>query len=759
MQPTLTRRGLLMASTAAVAGLVLFPGADRLRAGESGAQRYHALLVAVTEYPNLPPNNALTGPNNDARLVREYLLGSAPVPFHPDDITVLADNLDDAVAPPTLAEIRKAMAGLADRAGDGDFVYLHFSGHGHQQPARDPENEIDGLDEVFMPRDVQMMTRASRHWPNGYVDKDIKADLDRIRATGAFVWAVFDCCHSATMTRNVQQADAGEVERKVDLAGMDIPEDLWQGTRRGVSGTPRQTMLSEGTAGDVSAAGGGGLVAFFASQTIEPTFEMLLPRDAQEQTQMGLFTFSVLQQLGRNPAITYRQLGEAVLQSYTAMGRRAPIPMFEGEIDTAVFAAGDLQYVPQWQVRDGAQGREIAAGHLHQLGIGTRLAVLAGPADSLDEAIGLVEIASAGPMRSTLGPVRVSEGDAPPAIPPVLPDDIPDFAYVRMIEQVIAMELTVALPSGGVDRAAEATAVVETLQRLADDPLAPFRLRLVAPDASADLRFDVFARADILRMMEQQEGPLAVDATLRATAGSSIEPELWMLDASAAVSLRPGFVPPSRNLARIGEAELEAWLRDSLTRVYRATNLARMAANDGFGADDVRVELYLKRTAPDGSISEAPLRNPDIPFARPGDEVHLRVENNSNRAVDVHALFVGADYAIVPAAHPERLHPGNRLDRGLFGISDSTFGRERVVVALSDETDGMGPRLDLSYLAQPGVRSATLTRGFPTGLRGLIEDLSNASAPTTRSGVALGAGPAQAREALLVYSLDVVPAG
>jgi hypothetical protein len=47
-----------------------------------------------------------------------------------------------------------AFADLAARAQPGDFVYLHFSGHGSQAPALDPATELDGLDELFLPVDI-----------------------------------------------------------------------------------------------------------------------------------------------------------------------------------------------------------------------------------------------------------------------------------------------------------------------------------------------------------------------------------------------------------------------------------------------------------------------------------------------------------------------------------------------------------------------------------------------------------------------------
>ena len=66
------------------------------------ARTNSAVLMAVTAYPNLPPKNALIGPNHDAKLVRDYLTTRAPIKFEPADVTLLADrvvrHLDDLPA-------------------------------------------------------------------------------------------------------------------------------------------------------------------------------------------------------------------------------------------------------------------------------------------------------------------------------------------------------------------------------------------------------------------------------------------------------------------------------------------------------------------------------------------------------------------------------------------------------------------------------------------------------------------------------------
>ena len=223
MHHHITRRGLLV-GTAAIGvgglGLGAFP-AFAQQAGDAAGRTYHALLVAVTAYPNLPPKASLVGPNNDASLVREFLLNNAPVRFEPENVSVLADGIDSNGAP-TRGSIRSALDGLAGKVKAGDFVYLQFSGHGTQQPAIDPSIEPDGLDEVFLPSDTGMWQDRAKGIPNALIDKEIRDHLQAIRDKGAFIWAVFDCCHSGTMTRAITDGD--ETERKIDFTDLGIPE-------------------------------------------------------------------------------------------------------------------------------------------------------------------------------------------------------------------------------------------------------------------------------------------------------------------------------------------------------------------------------------------------------------------------------------------------------------------------------------------------------------------------------------------------------
>ena len=170
-----------------------------LESAAAFARTNYAVVVAATSYPNLPPKSSLVGPNNDAALIRDYLTKNSPVPFAPENITLLADDMEGG-STPTHAAIQQTFAKLARKVVEGDFVYLHFSGHGSQQPEMKVGNETDGLDEIFLPADTGQWKNRAAGVPNALVDDEIGASLDAIRNAGAFVWFVIDACNSGTAT-------------------------------------------------------------------------------------------------------------------------------------------------------------------------------------------------------------------------------------------------------------------------------------------------------------------------------------------------------------------------------------------------------------------------------------------------------------------------------------------------------------------------------------------------------------------------------
>ncbi len=757
MHHRITRRGLLVGTAALGAGsLGLGALPSFAQNGSTEGRTYHALLVAVTAYPNLPPKASLVGPNNDASLVREFLLANAPVKFEPQNLTVLADGIE-STGSPTRNSIRGALDRLAGTVKSGDFVYLQFSGHGTQQPAMDPSIEPDGLDECFLPADTGMWEDRTKGIPNALIDKEFRDDLQKIRDKGAFIWAVFDCCHSGTMTRAVTETE--ETERKIDFTDLGIPEAAMaeavaqsQGAAsRGVGEeSQRQNSLGLTSPEDAAPTGAesrapGGMVAFFAAQNTETTPEMPLPKGNPEATKLGLFTYTVFSKIAENPAVTYRQLGQAVLQAYSGDNRSRPTPLFEGDLDRQVFGSTPEDRIAQWAIKNENGTLEIPAGQLHRLSRGTKLAILPSPASPLDQAVGYVEVQSAKNLTSRIAPV------AHAGLPALALADIPANAWARLTELAIGFELVVARP-GGDGFSSEAELLNAALDKIVREEKVPVNLRLVDADQSADLKLAVMSEMDVGVIIADQARHQQVNGQAAAAdrASLSTEPRVWLLPPSSELSLEDGRRSPSLPLAGADIDGIAGRLAEDLVRIFRATSLSRLSAASEFRPQEVEVGFKIKRQQADEA---EPLRAGTVPVVHPDDEVHIAAKNTMAKPVDINVLYIGSDYSI-SHMYAERLSSGSEIDLPLLAFTDSSYGIERMVVVLS-EAEPQTPVEDLSFLDQVGVRQAT--RGFGNGALSFSELLREvAAAPATRGAARLGE-KAGAKGAVLIFPMETTP--
>jgi hypothetical protein len=168
---------------------------------DTPGSRWWGVVVGVGEYEHLDSSLALDGPPNDVPLVVTWLRRQGVPRRH---LTVLADHVAGADGLPTRAGILAALQALPERMGRGDIAFLYFAGHGSQQPQGGSEwSKVDGLDEIFLPRDVGRWDGASGRVEGAIVGREIGVAVEALRVRGIFVWLVFDSCHSATMARAV----------------------------------------------------------------------------------------------------------------------------------------------------------------------------------------------------------------------------------------------------------------------------------------------------------------------------------------------------------------------------------------------------------------------------------------------------------------------------------------------------------------------------------------------------------------------------
>ncbi|NJM84156.1 MAG: caspase family protein [Tabrizicola sp.] len=598
------------------------------------ARENYAILIGANQYLNLEERWWLKGPGNDVDLVATYLTTEAPVPFAASNVVVLSDARPGAT-PPTLAAIRASFADLTAKVQPGDFVYLHFSGHGTQAPALDPATEVDGLDELFLPVDIGPWSDVAGEVENALVDDEIGAMIDGLRARGADVWAVFDSCHSGTVTRAVSSGEEEVRTRQLDPSVLGIGSAEMEAVATRSIGDSRDGAEAPFDAGTED----GDFVAFFAAQTNEVTPEKNLPKGKPGRKPQGVFTYTLMETLAEYPGATYGQIAQEVLRKYSVKNLARSTPLFEGDLDAVVFGGEGGGRVQQWQAEASETGLAIPAGLLHGLSEGEIMAVMATAADASENALGYVELTTVETFSAT-GEAVEKDGKA-------LPSDLPKALYLRKIGNGVDFGLTVALPEAGTAPADALLAAQDMLQTEAGP-----RIAFVGAGEEADLR---------LAVIPDSPRPDAI----------------WVLPGTGLAEDLA--TTPSVSTADKDAPALAAAMGDTLTTMAKALNLLKLGAAVGAGTLDVEVQM-LTRTPEDRTLK--PLAFAPVPTLMPDDEVHVVARNNMDQPVDVNVLYVSADYAV---SHwfSGRLQPGDALKKGLFKISADVLGQERMVVVIT----------------------------------------------------------------------------
>ncbi len=679
------------------------------------AGRTHALLVGVSQYPNLDSSMWLDGPHNDVQLFAEFL-GERGV--RPADLKVLADGLPGA-GEPTKRAILAELDAIAVRAQPGDVAFLMFAGHGSQQPARDDDlrNEPDGLDEIFLPRDVGRWDGEIAALPNAISDNELGAAIGRIRDRGVFVWAIFDNCHSGTITRAMPlpgekdrqvKPEALGIDPKVLAAAAARAQTAGERTRGGAA--PVRQVTPELDRGGASPKRGG-FVAFYAAQSQETTPEASLPMYAPDAVPRGLFSYTLYQVLSTHPDATYRQAIEQVLQSYQGMGRQQPTPTYEGTgLDNLVFGATPGQAVTQWRLEGDNGAFRLRAGLIHQVTNESILAVVPLPTSKDAEAVGYVKVTSAASNVAEVVAVEYAGKPAPDLSKLRLP------AFARPVDLKVDFSLRVATPAKSSGCDAPSAAVTAAIGELQGARGIASRVRWVAPDQPADVRL--------------------------CQSGS----RLRLLDGAASVAAGPSSQGPAIDLASAGGARaggqlspLAIELGTNLEKIGRVANLSRLAAGIGGGGAsklDLTLTWLPKCDVKDAGCSALPqvLDATSRPTLRDGDRIKVSVANPSAQPVDLTILYVDAYYGIT-AMYPDadqgdlpRIEPRSRIEFEITANADPS-GFERMLVIAIPVTP-QSPQTSFTGLAQPGIAQTAKRGGSAGGLLDMFEEAAFGSAPT-----------------------------
>jgi len=672
------------------------------------ARENHALLIGVSTYDNLEKKYWLRGPANDIALVETYLTSQSPVPFDKGNVRVLADGIEGAERP-TLAAIRTAFADLTATVQADDFIYLHFSGHGSQAPAIDPATELDGLDELFLPIDVGPWSNQTGSVDRALVDDEIGQMIGALRAKGATVWAVFDSCHSGTVTR-AAPTGADEVRlRKLGAEALHIPETAMDAvTTRALPDARSQPASPIGLT-----EGAGSFVAFYAAQTNETTPEMPMPPGKKGRRPQGVFTYTLFETLAERPGITYAQLGQEMLRKYTVLNRAQTTPMFEGDLQSRVFGGDAVPRVAQWPLSMADGYVSIPAGRLHGLVEGAELAVVASPADTTGDALGRVTV----DFVDTFVTEAVVAEDGALAL-----GDVPRGAYLRKLSEDVDFSLNVALPEAGSEIAARMQSVADTLRGAPDGPA---RVTFVPAGAEADIR---------LAILPDSPRPDAI----------------WFLPASGLADEGALEQIISVSTDDKTDAELGVVIADTLARMSKALNLLKLGA--AFGGSDLDVTAALLRTD-QRQRRFTELDPAQVPRLVPDDVLYLKATNNLGQPVDVNVLYVGSDYSISHIL-AIRMTPGDELNEPLVAIDGRAYGRDRVIVVMSPAKRGTATE-DLSFLEQASIPTLRDIDGGEASFSDLVAEAGFGTTTRSATSVARDTGP---KPGILQFEIDAVRA-
>jgi len=633
----------------------------------------HALLIGVSEYPNLEKSAWLEGPPADCEMMKTVLTGPRfKVPTN--NVQILSGWPKEKAKRPTLDNIRQAFEALSEKVEKGDQVMILMSGHGSQIPADpDPKDmEPDGLDEVFLPADTKKWDEKTKEIKGVIRDDDIKVWVDRIRAQGVFVWIIFDSCHSGTMTRGMTNRD--RVARQIDPTWLTPPSALRAASK--AAGTRGANNSNENEWNEEATDGTGGLVAMYAAQSLEPTFELPLPEPTSGKK--GLFTFTILQILqNTEEPISYRDLADLVNVVYRGNGLFQPTPLVEGTgMDNLLLSSKQIPD-PGMLHFTGAMnpflGFQVQAGSLVGLRSGSILEIFP-PAGSAES-------------ETSLGAVKVTKCEATSSY--VVPAKWEQLAAADIEDIGLGCRAKVVFENYGTKKLKIGLAASEGEKAEPIDPASP-------PDEWKDA-----VKA------------LTKGGTGTFTLTSSEEADWVVRRDKKGFSLQPAAGWSARNLAKGAPQTFypgdDAGLRKAVEQISRTQNLMRLAGDASGRRSDVKMNVEIVRFE-DGE-EEVLDFGEEGRTLRPGDEVAFRIHNKGRTTIDVSLLFIDSGMGIT-ALFPEpgtvddnRIPPRKTITTPRIEVTADTSGPEQVValgVRASRE------RVDFSCLEQPSLAT---TRG------------------------------------------------
>lgn len=554
------------------------------------AQRVdRALLIGIDKYLYIGPD--LSGCVGDVDKVSQLLTGRLHTP--PGQILRRTSSLAGTERPEERATRENIIAGfkeLARFAKKDEQIYIQYSGHGMRNDTTLlPGIEPDGRDEAIAPMDSGYQDPAAFY----ILDKELGWLIKQISDTGAFVTFVSDCCHSASMTRNLPTIKVRKGQRRAEDM---VPGRAWEG------GDPRPrpdstlvAPLAELRALVVAPDGATG------SLLPAPRNYILLTGCREKETSKeylsnGAFTYFMLEHLnGDFSGLSYRSLVDRIGSSILQLGESNPgyreqTPQLEGNGDMIVFGGGVETQPPALIATPMAGGNvQLSSGSSVGLSVGAVVALYPpGAIDLQDPAgqIGVISLSSVTPD-SAVGPL------ADPAAAGKL---APGMRAIVVRPGSTKVQRRVAIGSGpGLD------ALKTAIGKAGRDGKGSPYLAVVGPGEEDE--FSVVVQDGSYQIRDNQDQPL------------------------------PRISPPI-SASEPGAAEKMVRRLEHLVQYRNAWELANDVDSSALG-DKLAISVVRKASRSAGRIG-----------LHPGDAIDIVIHNRSNRPLSAALFYFGPDWSI-----------------------------------------------------------------------------------------------------------------
>lgn len=180
---------------------------------EVGIATKYALLIGIGDY-RISGLTSLYGPANDLPLIKNVLLEKFQ--FQKKNIILLRDDRA------THTGLQKAFSWLSQQVKSGDFVYIHYCGHGSRVLDKDGDEYPGLFDQTWVPYGSRSSEMEGKDQYD-IIDDELYLWLTPIFKITEHVVFVSDSCHSGSVTRgNILTARTVPVDRRIYYASSKL---------------------------------------------------------------------------------------------------------------------------------------------------------------------------------------------------------------------------------------------------------------------------------------------------------------------------------------------------------------------------------------------------------------------------------------------------------------------------------------------------------------------------------------------------------